>query len=272
MRSAPSFLYSMLLLITSFYSTPCISQDIEKRILIYTKNGEGFVHDNIPYSTPLIKKIAEEKGYAVDTSADASVITEENLKRYHALVFSNTNNETFDTDEQKLAFQRYIQAGGRLVSIHSACGSERQWPWFWKVVGGKFFRHAPGGQTFDIKVIDANNPSTAHLPNVWSWEDECYYLKHMNPDIHVLIAADLRTVEDEKKQEYPGEIFGNYFPISWCHEFDGGRQWHTSLGHSAEYYDDKAFQNHILGGIEWVTQPQFQLDYSKATTELILDQ
>jgi hypothetical protein len=43
------------------------------------------------------------------------------------LVFSNTNNQIFDTEQQKLAFQRYIQAGGGFVSIHSACGSEREW-------------------------------------------------------------------------------------------------------------------------------------------------
>lgn len=248
---------------------PKYSLEDEKRILIYTKNGEGYVHENIPHSTEVIKRMVEENGFTVDASADAGMMTEENLMQYQALIFSNTNNETFDTNAQKLAFQRYIQAGGRFISIHSACGSERQWPWFWKNLGGKFFRHAPGGQTFDIKVIDVENPSTAHLPSTWSWEDECYYLKQLNPDIHVLTVADLRTVEDPKKHEYPGEIFGNYFPISWCHEFDGGRQWHTSLGHAAEYYDDPTFQKHILGGLKWATQTEFKLDYGKATKVLI---
>lgn len=246
-------------------------EQVQTRILIYTKNGKGYVHENIEHSTAVITRIASKNGFIVDASDDPAVMTEENLKRYHALVFSNTNNETFDNDQQKLAFQRYIQAGGRFVSIHSACGSERNWPWFWKNLGGKFYRHAPGGQTFDIKVIDQQHPSTRHLPNTWSWEDECYYLKHLNPDIHVLTAADLRTVEDPEKHEYPGEVFGNYFPISWYHEFDGGRQWHTSLGHAAEYYDDPLFQNHILGGIKWVTQTKFKLDYSRATTHLLIE-
>lgn len=260
----PLFAISVLLIFS--YGTP----KEEKKLLLYTKNGEGYVHKNILYSTQVIKKIAEENGYVVDTSNDAVVMTEENLRKYCVLIFSNTNNETFDTDKQRLDFQRYIQAGGRFVSIHSACGSEREWPWFWKNLGGKFFRHPPL-QTFDIKVIDADNPSTVHLSDVWSWEDECYYLKHLNPDIHVLTAADLRTIEDVEKDIYPGAAFGNYFPLSWCHEFDGGRQWHTSLGHSAEYYDNIDFQNHILGGMKWVTQPKFKLDYSKATKVLLID-
>ena len=271
MNSKYTFLFLLVLTLGAVLALSDGPQKKQKRILIYTKNGEGFVHKNIPHSTKVIMKVAEENDFVVDTSNDAGVMTEENLKQYHALVFSNTNNETFDTDAQKLAFQRYIQSGGRFVSIHSACGSEREWPWFWKNLGGKFFRHAPGGQTFDIKVIDPHHPSTTHLPAAWSWEDECYYLKHLNPDIHVLTAADLRTVEDPKKHEYPGEVFGNYFPISWHHEFDGGRQWHTSLGHAAEYYDDPLFQNHILGGIKWVTQTKFKLDYSNVTTQLVME-
>jgi len=72
------------------------------------------------------------------------------------------------------------------------------------------------------------------------------------PDIHVLLVADMNTVEDEKKGEYPGEVFGDTFPLAWCHEFDGGRQWYTALGHRSEHYSDPQFMQHILGGIAWV--------------------
>jgi len=59
------------------------------------------------------------------------VFTEENLKQYDALIFSNTNNKVFDTDAQKLALMRYTEAGGGFVGIHSACATERDWHWFW---------------------------------------------------------------------------------------------------------------------------------------------
>ena len=78
----------------------------------------------------------------MDVSDDPAAFTDQNLKRYKALIFDNTNNEIFDNEEQKAAFQRYIRAGGGFVGIHSASGSMRQWPWFWSVVGGKFSRHA----------------------------------------------------------------------------------------------------------------------------------
>ena len=223
-----------------------------KKILLYTKNGEGYVHDNIPASIEAIKKLGKENGFEVVASEDPALFTDENLRQYDALVFSNTNNEVFDTKAQEEAFQRYIQNGGGFVGIHSASGSERDWPWFWKMLGGKFLRHPPR-QDFDVHVLDRDHPSTSFLPELWKIkDDECYYLNHLNPDIHVLLAADMTTVEDEKKEEYPGVVFGDTFPLAWCHEFDGGRQWYTALGHRSEHYSDPQFMQHILGGIAWV--------------------
>lgn len=223
-----------------------------KKILVYTKNGKGYVHDNIPASIEGLKKLGKENGFKVDVSEDPAVFSNENLMQYDALVFSNTNNDIFETQVQKEAFKQYIKAGGGFVGIHSTSGSERQWPWFWKLVGGKFYRHAPR-QDFEVKVVAANHPSTAFLPAVWNVkDDECYYHKMLNPDIRVLLAADLTTVEDEKKGAYPGDAFGDSFPVSWCHEYGGGRQWYTALGHRAAHYSDADFMNHILGGISWV--------------------
>ena len=102
-------------------------------------------------------------------------------------------------------------------------------------------------------MLDADHPSTAHLPPTWHIrDDECYYLKQLNPGIHVLLAADLTSVEDEEgKTDYPADTFGDYFPTSWYHTTDGGRQWYTSLGHRSEQYTDPVFLQHILGGIQW---------------------
>ncbi|MEX0770697.1 MAG: ThuA domain-containing protein [Balneolaceae bacterium] len=222
------------------------------KVLVYTKNGEGYVHENIPSSIEAIEKLGEEYGFSVDASDDPSLFTEENLKQYDVLIFSNTNNETFDTDRQRKALQSYIRNGGGFVGIHSATGSERDWPWFSKLAGGNFERHAPR-QDFTVEVTNRAHPSTSFLPDRWEiTDDECYYLKEINPKINVLLSADLSTVTDEEMSEYPGQIFGDSFPLAWYQEFDGGRQWYTSLGHRSEQYEDPVFMRHILGGLQWV--------------------
>ena len=223
----------------------------QANVLIYTKNGKGYVHKCIPASVECLKSICEENNWTYEATDDAAVFTKEKIDTFDVLVFSSTNNETFDTNDQRDVFVDYIRKGGGFVGIHSVCGSERNWPWFWANLGGKFVRH-PKYQGFDIKVIDKNHPSTTFLPDVWHWEDECYYLNQLNPDIHVLLAADLTTVEDKNKDQYPGETFGRYFPLCWYHTFDGGIQWYTALGHKSEHYKDENFKRHLAGGIRWV--------------------
>lgn len=222
----------------------------QANVLIYTKNGKGYVHDNIAASVECLKKICIANGWGYEVTDDTSVFTTDKIKTFDVLVFSNTNNETFDTDEQKQVFQDYIRSGGGFVGIHSVCGSERDWPWFWANLGGKFVRH-PELQPFEIRIVDAEHPSTHHLPEIWQWEDECYYMNELNPAIHVLLAVDLRTIDDPEKEHYPGRIFGDTFPLCWCHQFEGGRQWYTALGHQIKHYEDENFIRHLTGGIVW---------------------
>ncbi len=225
-------------------------QTDETRVLIYTKNGEGYVHENIAASVAALEKICAGEGILTDVSDLPSVFTTENLARYDAIIFSNTNNKGFDTALQKMAFQEYIRGGGGFVAIHSSNATARDWPWYWSMVGGKFIRHAPH-QEFDVLVTDPGHSSTSHLPSRWTVKDECYYSFQLNPDIHVLLSADMSTVEDEGKDEYPGETFGQLFPLCWCHQFEGGRQWYTALGHDPWFYEDPLFVEHLRGGILW---------------------
>ena len=85
--------------------------------MVYTKNGKGYVHKNIAASVTALKKMGEENHWIVDVSDDASVMTNDNLAQYDCLVFSNTNNEIFDTDAQREAFAAYIHRGGGFVGF-----------------------------------------------------------------------------------------------------------------------------------------------------------
>jgi type 1 glutamine amidotransferase len=223
----------------------------KSRILIYTRNGKGYVHDNVAASAEAVSRIAEELGYASDVMEDPSVFTPDRLTAFQAIVFSNTNNEAFDTQEQRDAFQAFVRKGGGFAGIHSACASERDWPWFWALVGGRFVRH-PALQPFVIKVIDRRHPATFFLSDSWKWEDECYYLDHYNPDFRVLLAVDLTTLDDPERSTYPGVVFGDLSPLAWVHEYEGARQFYTALGHKIEHYSDPLFLNHLKGGLSWV--------------------
>lgn len=229
------------------------------RVMVYTKNGQGYVHDNIPSAVACIQRLGRQYGFGVTVTDNPADFNDNNLKQFNALIFTSTNNDVFDTDAQKVALMRYVQAGGGFVGIHSVTGTERHWPWFIRLVGGTFVRHAKH-QAFRETVIDSLNPSTSFLPRHWDVNDECYYIKLINPDLHVLTVHDLTTVDDKAKPV----TYGDVFPSTWCHTFDGGRQWYTALGHDGKTYEDPRFERFIMGGIQWVVAGAAPLDYRKA--------
>lgn len=40
------------------------------RVLVYTKNGKGYVHDNIPSAVACVKELAVANGFSADVSDD----------------------------------------------------------------------------------------------------------------------------------------------------------------------------------------------------------
>ena len=240
------------------------------RILFYTKNGQGYVHDNIPNSIQMVRELSDEYGFKADATDDPGVFTDDNLKQYDAIVFSNTNNNVFDTDTQRVALMRYIQSGGGFVGIHSASGTERKWRWFKQLLGATFYWHDKF-QPFDVLILDENHPSVKHLPNKWSRSkgDEFYFLKEMGVNLRILAVNDATTLRGDNAKRL--DTFGNVFPSVWCQKFDGGRSWYTSLGHDKNDYNDPEFRKHILGGIEWAVGEQKRRDYRKAYAVTPLD-
>jgi len=233
-----------------------LSAPAADKVLVYTRNftkdGKGFVHDNIAACTKAIKEMGTQNGFDADVADDPAAFSTANLKQYKALVFANSNNEAFATAEQRAAFKEYIQGGGGFVGIHSSSGSERDWPYFQQVQGGKFLVHAPL-QKFTVKVLDGTHPATAHLGKTWQWSDECYFFTNLNADLTVLLAVDTTVPLDKFSLQQPnlGKINGE-FPLAWCRESNGARAFYTALGHKIEYYSDPTFRKHLLGGILWV--------------------
>jgi len=235
------------------------------KVLVYTKNGKGYVHDNIASAVASIKEMGVENHFSVDVSDDPSVFTEANLKNYQFLIFTSTNNDVFDTDNQRVQFRRYIEAGGGFVGVHSVTGTERNWTWFKMMLGETFSWHA-NFQKFSIKKLDNTHPSMQGVPAIWEREDECYFGKELYPGIKVLMAHQLSSLnpsQTELIQKNAGS-YANYFPAVWYQQFDGGNIWVTALGHSKESYQDPVYKNHLLQGIRFIANQFKGLDYSKA--------
>jgi type 1 glutamine amidotransferase len=240
-----------VLALLSIAAAPAFAQ---RQILVYTRNhtpdGKGYVHENIAASVAAIQRMGAEKGFSVDVSDDPTSFTDANLKRYSALVFSNSNNEAFATEDQRDAFKRYIQSGGGFVGIHSASGSQRDWPYFWSVVGGKFVEH-PKLQPFVVHVVDSSHVIAKGMPSEFEWADEAYFIDHTNPGIHPVLVIDRKKLLYTSTMKSDVESYPNPLPLAWWQQFDGGREYYIALGHKKEDYENPILYALIANGIAW---------------------
>ena len=235
------------------------------QVLVYTKNGKGYVHDNIASAVACIQQLGNTNNFKVEVSDDPSVFTEANLKKYQLLIFTSTNNDVFDNDEQRVQFRRYIEAGGGFVGVHSVTGTERNWTWFKMMLGETFSWHAKF-QKFSIKNLAPTHPSMKGVPSLWTKEDECYFGKELYPGIQVLMAHDLSSLDTTQKAMIVKNAgsFGNYYPAVWHQNFEGGNIWVTALGHAKENYQEPTYINHLLQGIKYIANQYNGLNYKNA--------
>jgi cytochrome c len=228
--------------------------DSPPRVLVFSKTV-GYRHESIGPAQAALLRMATDSRMIVDTTEDASRISEASLRGYDAVVFLHTTGNVLDR-AQEVDLQRYIQAGGGFVGVHAAADAEYDWRWYGRLVGGYFQSH-PETQRARLRVRDASHGSTAHLPATWERTDEWYNFKRLADSLHVLLTLD--------ESSYTGGENGPEHPAAWYHEFDGGRAWYTTLGHTTESWSDSLFLRHVRGGISYAIGSRRGLDYTKAT-------
>ena len=224
-----------------------------KKALVFTKNGAGFVHDNIQASVDMFFELGKKEQFSVDTTSDATLFSSPALLQYDLVIFSNTNNQVFDTQEERDGLMQFVRSGKGVMGVHIACGTERDWKWFKQMLGGTFDFH-PVYQQFPVWVVDSLNSSCSGIPSPWIVKDELYVMKELNPSIHILMVSDFSSPDFIEASTPMPDTFGKVFPCVWCNTFEGGRQWFTALGHDKSCYSDSIFVRHILGGLKWLTE------------------
>lgn len=244
-----------------------------KKILVFSKTA-GFRHTSIEAGKNFFQSLAKTEGFIADTTENAQKFTEQNLKQYKVVVFLSTTGNVLD-DTQQLAFERFIQAGGGFVGIHAASDTEYDWPWYGRLVGGYFNGH-PGKNVSNVQkgtmyVLDKKHPSTDFLPDVFEKTDEFYSFKTLNPQLKHLVRVD--------ENSYKEGTMGDFHPMAWYHEMEGGRSFYTNFGHTDETFSEPLMVKHIAGGLAWAAAGP-ALDYSKIVsapednrfTKVVLDQ
>jgi type 1 glutamine amidotransferase len=214
------------------------------RVLVFTKTA-GYRHASIPPGIQAIRTLGIQNGFDVDATEDERAFNNANLARYDGVIFLLTTGDVLDNTAQN-AFEAYIRGGGSYVGVHSASDTERDWPWYGRLVGAFSSGH-PEIQEAVIDVATPRDGSTTPLPARWTRTDEWYgFLTNpRSQGVRVLLSLDETTYQARDWS------MGADHPIAWSHEFDGGRAWYTAGGHTEESYSEPLFLAHLLGGIRY---------------------
>lgn len=238
---------SFVLLLYIFSSAEAQKQF--KALIITTTRG--WHHESLHYGVVALHKLAEQNNFDLELMQDPNSINDKYLANFQVVIFLCTTGDIFDSAQQKV-FERYIQSGKGYVGVHSASDTEYDWDWYNKLVGRMFKIH-PVIQTARLQVLNNSFPGMTSFTNNQLWTEEWY---EFGPEkisgLNYLLSVDEKSYNPLVKWgDNIGKGMGSLHPLSWYHEYDGGRSFYTALGHMPTDFENASFLNHLYGGIYW---------------------
>lgn len=220
-----------------------------KRVLLFS-HSTGWRHPSIEPGVAAIQGLGAREKFNIVHSADPNVFSAEGLKGFDAIILLSNSTDPKKPESEwfvgprRDALQSFVRRGGGIVGIHAASDSHYNWPWYGKMIGGYFASHPEGTPEGTLKVVDSKHPSTRNMEKSKRRVDEWYYFQDHNPETQLLVTLDPASI---------GQKDVNPNPISWAHEFEGGRVFYTAMGHTTETFSEPYFLDHLAGGLKWVT-------------------
>ena len=233
----------LMLIVFVLFSLNCLSQNKQSKVFVFTRTC-GYIHESIPKGVDLISELGKGNNFTVESSDDDRIFLSDILFDYDAIIFLSTTFDILNQEQQK-NLVKFIRMGKGFVGIHAAADTEYDWPWYGKLVGGYFVSHPEGQPRASIHTLNKNSFFTNHLDDKWEIEDEWYNYQYTNPNITSILNLDERS--------YEGGVNGKNHPITWYHEFDGGRSFYTGLGHLEKTFEDERFKELLRKGILYAT-------------------
>ncbi len=241
---------SIILFLQVSVSINALSQQKQfKALLVTTTNG--WHHESLHAGVLAIQQLGAKNFFDVVLLENPNGFTDKFLEQFKVIIFLNTTGDIFDSTEQKV-MERFIQSGKGYVGIHSASDTEYEWDWYNRLVGRMFYIH-PAIQTARLNVVDSTFPGIMDFATQGLWTDEWYEFgpEKVN-DLQYILSIDESSYNykaDWGAKKATG--MGKLHPLSWYHQFDGGRSFYTALGHVPAMFSNPVFLNHLYAGIFW---------------------
>lgn len=279
--------YSTLLLLLPMLAAFVTDVSAAEKIHVLIVDGHNPSHQ-WQVTTPLLKKILEgsgrfevdvatapvPEGYKCDTSGPPPRVDNSGFRPRFAdydVVLGNYVGPRWPTETEQ-DFVKFIESGHGYVAVHSADNAFPDWPEYNRIcgVGGWYGRKEHSGphvylddadlevrdtsvgsgghhgpqHEYPIRIRDSTHPITRGLPATWlHTKDELYdSLRGPATEMHILATA----YSDPK---FDGT--SKHEPMLMTITYQGGRVFHTVLGHADYSMKCAGFVTTLLRGTEW---------------------
>jgi type 1 glutamine amidotransferase len=221
----------------------------QARVLVVT-HTEGFRHTSIPLAESTISALGQRSGLFTASfcrTADdvARMLTPAALSGIDAIVFANTTGNLPVPDLGSLL--NWIKEGHGFVGMHSAADTYHDAPAYIDMLGNEFLTHGEQAMV-DARVENAAHPASSPLGQRFRIFDEIYRFTRSNRgEVTMLLSLDRHPADGLPQAGEPADL-----PLAWAKSYGQGRVFYTALGHREDVWQNVLYQQHILGGIQWV--------------------
>ena len=252
-------IFSLILIQGSFLSASIRVHRTDK-LGVDSPSSPRFDHTEARAEAKLVfPELAEIHGWDLTQSSDSEIFTEEGLKDIDVIILDNNSGILFNESEKK-AFEKWVRNGGGVIGIHGAThahkgvneNNEAEWP-FWYGLWGVLHKSGPKegpqgrrGYPDRIMMVNTSEQWSAKLSPEWQFDKVEWYFWNYSSNFsnqQIIAVADVKSNQP---------LLPEYYPVTWCQEYKGGRVWYTNMGHYAENFRQKEFIQHVLDGITWV--------------------
>jgi type 1 glutamine amidotransferase len=218
-------------------------------ILVVTHTA-GFRHSSIALAETTIEALGRSSGLFAASFARTQddvrrTLTPAGLASIDAVVFANTTGNLGIPDLG--AFLDWIAAGHGFAGMHSASDTYHDEPRYLAMLGNEFLTHGEQA-TVDAVVENSDHPAAAPLGGRFRVFDEIYKFTRANRgEVTMLLSLDRHPADGLPEAGRAGDL-----PLAWAKTHGQGRVFYTALGHREDVWENRLYQQHVLGGLRWV--------------------
>ena len=226
----------------------------------------------VPQAEHAMKLLGQRTGaFEPVVSDDVAMYLPENLKRFDAIIFNNSNGPWIRPTEKDMhKFKAYgsdqdavekmlrrslldwVSQGGGIVAYHHAVGGNTHWLEFQQLLGAGYWGH-PWNEEVGIKLDEPGHPLLAAFEGEdFRLAEEVFQFRepYARDKLRVLLSLDVGKTNMSVPWVHRTD---NDFGLAWVKEHGKGRVFYCAIGHRTDIWWNPKILRFYLDGIQFAT-------------------